>query len=280
MVTPTSPYMGVSIQSKHTIVALVIRGTIEFESNLEKLKAEAGCRILFPNLAMLSTQRMSDDFKALVLSADETFTLDSAIGIASEEVHSVFTNSVRRVTDKTEWKMLTSFVSSIKASQDYPSTVKMIQLCKAIFHNVLLLLCEVEIPQIKKANRNVSITASYFRRFIHLLNNHVRREHEVNFYAAKLGISPKYLGEICKIKSGRKAKEIISAVLVANIKHDLAISGKTMKNLACDYNFSDQSSMGKFFRKLTGVSPLTYKRQASGVESVEFNPKELVKEES
>lgn len=39
------------------------------------------------------------------------------------------------------------------------------------------------------------------------------------------------------------------------------ITGKSMKVIAYEYNFADQSSLGKFFRKMTGESPSAYKKK-------------------
>ena len=48
--------------------------------------------------------------------------------------------------------------------------------------------------------------------------------------------------------------------MVNYIKRELMYTDKSMKQLAAEFNFADQSSLGKFFRKLTGQSPLTFKR--------------------
>ena len=55
-------------------------------------------------------------------------------------------------------------------------------------------------------------------------------------------------------------KEIISTFLISKIKQEMIMSGKTIKDIAYEYGFADQSSMGKFFYKMTGMSPRDFKK--------------------
>ena len=45
---------------------------------------------------------------------------------------------------------------------------------------------------------------------------------------------------------------------MARIKRELLISGNSVQRIAYDFNFCDQSSLGKFFKKETGMSPNTF----------------------
>ena len=105
---------------------------------------------------------------------------------------------------------------------------------------------------------------TYFRDFVHLVSEHSDKEHEVAFYANRLNITTKYLSDICKQKTEKGAKELISEILISKLKREIRLSGLSLKEIAYKYAFADQSSMGKFFRKMTGLSPLAFK-QAGGV---------------
>ena len=39
----------------------------------------------------------------------------------------------------------------------------------------------------------------------------------------------------------------------------MVMSRKSIKTISYEYGFSDQSSMGKFFNKMTGMSPSDFK---------------------
>lgn len=265
--TPEHDIVGRKITSRYTIVALCISGSVEYEMNLETVKATAGMRITFTHVSMLTTLSMSDDFRAIVLVMDDNFAFESVVGIETEKIRVIFNNSQRVVDNPDEWQLLLSLMNALLQYQNFPTTGQSPQVGSLLFRSIVLVLSENEASASGKAVV-CSATDTYFRNFINLLNDYVRTQHEVAFYAEQLHISAKYLGEICKLKSGRKAKEIISAVLIAQLKREIVSGGKSLKVIAYDYGFSDQSSLGKFFRKMVGVSPLAFKRQNYDVEVI------------
>lgn len=95
----------------------------------------------------------------------------------------------------------------------------------------------------------------YTHEFISLVRKHFRLEHSVRFYANKMCISPKYLSLVVKESTGRSAAEIIDEHLLLEAKNLLRFSGKNIQQVAYELNFSNQSSFGKYFKHLTGMSP-------------------------
>lgn len=254
------------ISTKYTIVALILEGAVEFEINMETIVATAGTRITFPHVSMLKTLSMSDSFHAVVLVVDDKFAFEATVGIESSLIQSLFNTPVVKVNNPQEWDMLINLVDGLNKFQHFQTPSHSLEISGALFRNLILIMCEFHettSPR-KRYGTTYSVSDTYFRSFINMLNDHIKTEHEVAYYASELKITSKYLGEICKCKSGRKAKEIISAVLIAQLKREIALSGKSLKVIAFEYGFADQSSLGKFFRKMTGVSPRLFKSQGLG----------------
>ena len=109
--------------------------------------------------------------------------------------------------------------------------------------------------EITEPNRPRSRRMLYTHEFVRLVRKHFRLEHSVRFYANKLCISPKYLSLVVKESSGRSAAEIIDEYLLLEAKNLLRFSGKNIQQVAYELNFSNQSSFGKYFKHLTGMSP-------------------------
>lgn len=95
----------------------------------------------------------------------------------------------------------------------------------------------------------------YTHEFVRLVRKYFRIEHSVRFYADRLCISPKYLSLVVKECTGRSAAEIIDEHLLLEAKNLLRFSGKNIQQVAYELNFSNQSSFGKYFKHLTGLSP-------------------------
>lgn len=256
------------ISTKYTFVALILEGAVEFEINMETMKATKGSRVTFPHVSMLKTISMTDDFHAIILVVDDKFAFESTVGIESGMIQSLFNTPVEKVSNQQEWDMLINLVDGLYKFQHFAAPSHSLEISGALFRNLILIMCEFQESTVtgKRYGTTYSVSDTYFRSFVNMLNDHVKTEHEVAFYASELKITSKYLGEICKRKSGRKAKEIISAVLVAQLKREIALSGKSLKIIAFEFGFADQSSLGKFFRKMTGISPRSFKSQGMGQE--------------
>lgn len=101
---------------------------------------------------------------------------------------------------------------------------------------------------------------TYVSEFMQLVHEHHVRERSVAFYAGKLFISPKYLSLIIKEHTGRSATEVIDSFVILEAKNLLRFSGKNIQQVAYELNFPNQSSFGKYFKHLTGMSPSEYQR--------------------
>lgn len=95
--------------------------------------------------------------------------------------------------------------------------------------------------------------------FFILIIEHYKKNREVSYYANKLYITPKYLSTIIKDVSGRSAKEWIDEYSMLEIKYLLANTNKNIQEVALEMNFSNQASLGRFFRTHTGMSPSEYR---------------------
>ena len=93
-----------------------------------------------------------------------------------------------------------------------------------------------------------------FHRFMQLLQEHPH-EREVQWHAKQLNITPKYLSEICKDRSGKSASEWIAQVTVAEIKHYLHNSTMPIREVARTMEFPNPSFFCQYTKKHTGMSP-------------------------
>ncbi len=126
----------------------------------------------------------------------------------------------------------------------------------AMFHYVMGILQRHSLPN----NGSVSNrTDELFNRFLELLRENCSTERSVEFYASKMGITPKYLSLILKKKSGRNASKLIDEAVVYEAKRLLKYSRLSIREIAAKLNFASQSFFGKYFKQRVGVSPSRYK---------------------
>lgn len=102
-----------------------------------------------------------------------------------------------------------------------------------------------------------------FNSFMKLIELNYRRFRDVNWYAGQLNISYKYLNIITKEITANSAKTLIDHYVILKLKQELSGSGKSLKQLAWDYNFCDASFFTRYFRLHTGLTPRAWRLQES-----------------
>lgn len=108
--------------------------------------------------------------------------------------------------------------------------------------------------------RSISIQkGSLFERFLYLVQEHCMEEREVDYYAAKLFVSSKYLTEVCKKNSGKTASEWIQNYTTQRLIIFLENKELSFTEIADTLNFSSQSFFSRYVRKVLGVSPSDYR---------------------
>ena len=124
----------------------------------------------------------------------------------------------------------------------------------------VLLLKLMEYPYPSSVDRDFDQKRVY--QFLQLLEQHFKREKSVAFYADQLNITSKRLNQILKKKVRRTIRQCLHERLVAEAKHQLILSERTIKEIATDLGFDDHSYFSRFFKKMTGLTPETFHQRA------------------
>lgn len=98
-----------------------------------------------------------------------------------------------------------------------------------------------------------------FRKFLQLLDSEKPRGRRVDEYAHKLNITPKYLSSICRRKSGMTAIQVINKAVLGDILEELRDDTKSVRQVALELEFPNQSFFGTFLKKHTWMSPLQFR---------------------
>lgn len=104
---------------------------------------------------------------------------------------------------------------------------------------------------------------SMFNQFLDLLNDYYDKERSVQFYADKIGITSKYLSTITTEFAQLPASNVIDQYVVFRIKLLLYDGSSNIKSISDQLNFPTQSFFGRYFKRITGVSPRQFIAQNS-----------------
>lgn len=202
-------------------------------------KACWGYAVLFKGRFLADKDIAPEDFLAADMKAHVLRVVDVEVSLA-EKMNSVVAEMVK-VAKNPDIRFRIGAVTSLAAAFFYLSlsTVRYEQDVE-------------ETPETDKAKY-------YMSRFVELLSGEHSRERRVEYYASRLGISPKYLSLICHKFRGKPASRVIDDVVLYTAKQLLKQQGVSIKHVSDQLNFPSQSFFGKYFKQRVGISPSRYK---------------------
>ena len=96
-------------------------------------------------------------------------------------------------------------------------------------------------------------------RYLARINEDYKETHEVAAYADMLNISAGHLSEVVKEQSGKSAINHIHERITLEAKRLLFHTESSIKEIAFQLGFEDASYFNRFFKRLTGSTPLDYR---------------------
>ncbi|MDR1937644.1 MAG: helix-turn-helix transcriptional regulator [Tannerellaceae bacterium] len=121
-------------------------------------------------------------------------------------------------------------------------------------HNVLPVLPE----------ENKKVKNRYVNEFLSLVNTNYIQQHAINYYAARLSITPNYLNEVIKKSIGMNAKLYIQNRIIQEAKRMLTYTDMSISAIARTLCFENSSYFIRFFRNQTQHTPLQYRNLLKG----------------
>jgi len=93
-----------------------------------------------------------------------------------------------------------------------------------------------------------------------LVDRQLHQYHKVRDYAQLLKVSDKYLNECVNEILDTNAKSVIDEQLMMKARHELKFSDKSVKEIAFELGFSSPSYFSSFFKRHTGLSPSSLRK--------------------
>lgn len=218
---------------------------------------------LTPPSDSLRLNKLSPDFKAKMLIVEKTFMDECA---ANKQILSFYNclfvkRLLQTELEEEEILFLNKAFHDLKEKVERHTHSFYKELVADTFKVFLLELTHIlNNKDESKAFRKFTRKEEVFNKFMDLLLEHYKEQHEVAFYADKLFITPQYLTMIIKSLTGKTTNKWIDETLVLEARKLLKTTQAPVQQIADHLNFSDQSTFGKFFKKYHGISPVEYRK--------------------
>lgn len=105
------------------------------------------------------------------------------------------------------------------------------------------------------SSRHVEI----YNKLMSLVAEYYMKAKDVNFYAEKLNITPRYLSQITQKIVDKSPKKLIGDYMMKEIEDTLLSTSLTVQEAAYKFGFSSQAAFCKFFKAQKGISPKEFR---------------------
>lgn len=245
-------------------VLIVTQGWVEPTINLKSYHFEAGQLVFVGRNGIIQAEHASDDVRGIGFSlSDDLFSL--AVGNHLPKAFDGHLRDFNFHLSTEEFDFLDRihyllYKNMHQTEHDAQVTLSLISTF-LWYINQLWRQHEATLRQTQTHEQRI------FSDFIQLVNRDAPRQHQVEYYASQLCLTPRYVSTLIRQVSGRPPKEWIDEALLTHIKIELRHSDKTVAQISDDTNFPNPSFFSKFFKRLTGMTPGEY-RLSSPVKGV------------
>ena len=244
------------------IMALCKKGQATYSLDTRKQEVKVGDLMFISEGHVVSAYEATPDFKCLYIMLSTEFYHSFVMNVKNVSSLLLFSmnNPVVPLTTH-EIQVYTNYYMIIRqkmADQAHHFRTNLVKaLLLAMFYDMSNVIWRVGQSEDIKTRKRAD---SMFTEFIALLEENVRTERRVSWYAEQIGITPKYLSEMVKQVSKRTPNEWIDNYVMLEIRVLLKNTTKSIKEIADAVNFPNQSFLGKFFKEHMGMSPSEFRK--------------------
>lgn len=239
-------------------------GTALVSLNLKRRKIRKGDFIILSYEMSLILLNVSDDFIVRFVSLPLDIVDEVYYKMSSVSFWDYWDTYTISHTSSGQYGLLSGWFGQIEWVIETGDEEYKVQMLQNNFYNLCMAI-DSEIRRLRsvdmdsgKKNRGWAL----LNRFFVLLNRHYVKHREVDFYAKKLCITPDYLYKLSYKAAKISPKEVIDGQVLVAIKTYLLDTNLSVKHIASELNFDDPSYMCRFFRRMTGMSPIEFRNNS------------------
>lgn len=235
---------------------IITRGEGYVNFNLQDRHVSAGTLVYLGPGTIINPIRISSDLEIFGVALSSQFPMP----FGQDQMPSAFIGEMRDFqlpvseADMTTARQILECLWHLVHQSDYhrPTATALVA---ALMHHYNQLYRQQVDQRMATRSREQTI----FDRFLQLVNQHCNEHHQLAYYADRLCLTQRYLGTVVRQTSGATAKEWIDRALLTRIQIALRHTDKSAAQIADEFHFANPAFFAKFFRRLTGMTPKSYR---------------------
>lgn len=227
-----------------------------FPNDVVELKVDGDCKSPETENGDCKSPQTANNFQAEILKYNPSLLREASLQLEQTVYSSLRKDRCRQDTPVVT-NILNGMFSLLKVyfDQSECTCISQLVLCqlKAFFigfHEYLQ-----RNPQYRPDEVKSYRVRELFNRFMMLLERDYKISRDVNYYAAQMNISSKYLTNIVSLVTGHTPKTIIDQYVILQLKMHLKRTTQSIKEMAWEFHFADVSFFCRYFKKHTGLTP-------------------------
>ena len=235
---------------------LLDKGESKMLIGMKEYSLKAPClAVIMPDMVYHLIEKSEDvSFRAVVMSKEFTAGVFQHQGNIGELRQLINLNPVLDLSGDissfdTYYMILLSIIGS---------TLKRFRLQSAKHLTISMLYHYVR--KLKTAAEELTKADMIYERFCEDVRAYFRINRTLSFYAGRLGVGTNVLTRIVRNKYGRTAAEYIDDITILESQALLSSTEMNIQQISRTLNFVSPSVFGKFFNRMTGMSPGDYRR--------------------
>ncbi|MDE7413406.1 MAG: helix-turn-helix domain-containing protein [Muribaculaceae bacterium] len=254
--------VGAPFKIRFTMMLFCVEGEMEVQLNLVSHTLRSGEMLMVIEGTVVVGLRMDPDLRMFIMGYTRSFINSLPPSrLTNKALDHLLDHPVVRLGAKEMEDIYSTYkIISHRLSEDgFELKNELVwaglQMIGCILTNCLNDSPEVEVP----VNRKQLMV----RDFIRLVGRYGASQRSIPFYAQKLCVSPKYLGQIVTEITEMTPRNWICRQVVLEAKALLDNPALTVQQVSEALNFANQSFFGTFFRRHTGISPKEYRLRSN-----------------
>ena len=263
------PYSNDTVRLNCFLIAVCVEGCIQLDINYRTYQLQAGDLLLgLPN-TLISRTMLSPKYKIRLAGFSTRFLqriikMEKKTWNTAAHIHNNPVKSISEGGDDPVFRFYRDLiVAKINDEPHYYHREVMQHLFSALFCEMLgQLHKEIDAPDKGDSPKEGIKQADYtLRKFVELLSKDKGMHRSVSYYADALCYTPKHFSKVIKQACGRTPLDLINETTIEHIKYRLKRSDKSVKEIAEEFNFPNQSFFGKYVKMHLGTSPANYRNR-------------------
>ncbi|WP_294326456.1 AraC family transcriptional regulator [uncultured Chryseobacterium sp.] len=240
------------------LLGFMITGSMKMQIHFLDYEINAGDIAVLPPQLLMDTKYLSDDAEIVTIGISLDFM--SAFPILREFVmdNQIRWKPVIRLRED-EIMLQNELITLIKNFYHKKPSPNKAEILRHLVMVMINMISEVYSEMPDSQGLSKSRTHAIIDDFYQLILKYTKEQRSVNFYAEKLHLTPQYLSTFLKKRTGRSVSQWIDHILILEAKTLLKSTNLSIKEISNELNFGETSIFCRYFKRITGVSPKSYR---------------------